>query len=216
MTHKIHISILTTCLIFGKYYNDYKRNEKVCKELKDKHNLTYGKNKSRVKVDKLRGKERVRHEIFHAIKDEIMVSTSMDDLINRLKNRGITTEFKYKRGSDEVQGISFTKDNITFKGSQIDRIHSYKGLCLMIDMVQKKQKKTSVINGKRLTIEQHNNLLNGKTIFIEGMQRRDGSIISGSTGLFDLPADGGDDSEESLFRNRMQRQQKKKKRGLKM
>ena len=41
--------------------NDYKRNEKVCKELKDKYNLTYGKNKSKVKVDKLRGKERVRH-----------------------------------------------------------------------------------------------------------------------------------------------------------
>ena len=132
----------------------------------------------------------------------------------------------------------------------------------MINMVQKKQKKTSVINGKRLTIEQHNNLLNGKTIFVEGMQRKDGSlfnshiklsddskrieylrgnkadrtqqniqqlpkqqqeqqhsdssIISDSIGLFDLPADGGDDSEESLFRNRMQRQQKKKKRGFKM
>ena len=42
-------------------------------------------------------------------------------------------------------------------------------------------------------------------------QHSDSSIISGSIGLFDLPADGGDDSEESLFRNRMQRQQKKKK-----
>ena len=33
-------------------------------------------------------------------------------------------------------------------------------------MVQKEQKKTSVINRKRLTIGQHNNLLNGKTIEI--------------------------------------------------
>ena len=126
----------------------------------------------------------------------------------------------------------------------------------MINMVQKEQKKTSVINGKRLTIEQHNNLLNGKTIFVEGMQRKDGSlfnshiklsddgktieivnapamqnqgsqiggqtqsnyehqhsdssIISGSTGLFDLPADGGDDSEEAMFRNKMQKPKKKK------
>ena len=131
----------------------------------------------------------------------------------------------------------------------------------MIDTVQKEQKKTSIINGKKLSIEQHNNLLNGEIIFVEDMQRRDGSlfdshiklsdagkrieylsnnsvgtmyqntqqqpmqqqeqqhsdgsIISGRVGLFDLPADGGDDSEESLFRNHMQRQQKKK-RGHKM
>ncbi len=31
----------------------------------------------------------------------------------------------------------------------------------------------------------------------------DSSIISGGTGLFDLPADGGDDPEETQFRNRM-------------
>ena len=84
-----------------------------------------------------------------------------------------------------MQGISFTKDNITFKGSQIDRIHSYKGLCLVIDMVQKEQQKTSVLNGKRLSIEQHNNLLNGNTIFVEGMQRRDGSLFNSDIKLFD-------------------------------
>lgn len=33
---------------------DYKRNIKVCKKLKDKHGLTYGKGKERVKREKLR------------------------------------------------------------------------------------------------------------------------------------------------------------------
>ena len=84
--------------------NDYKRNIATCKKLKDRHNLTYGKNKSRVKVDKLRGKERVKHEIYHAIKDEIMVCSSMDNLINRLEKRGITTELKYTRGSNRGAG----------------------------------------------------------------------------------------------------------------
>ena len=41
--------------------------------------------------------------------------------------------------------------------------------------------------------------------------QQDGVIISGSTGLLDLPADGGDDPEEAMFRNRMQHKPKKKK-----
>lgn len=40
-------------------------------------------------------------------------------------------------------------------------------------------------------------------------------LISGSTGLFDLPTNGGDDPEEDTFRRRMQ-QQHKKKRGRRM
>ncbi len=43
----------------------------------------------------------------------------------------------------------------------------------------------------------------------------DGAIISGGLGIFDLPADGGDDPEETQFRNRMHQQQKKK-RGRRM
>ncbi len=45
----------------------------------------------------------------------------------------------------------------------------------------------------------------------EQQPQQDGAVISGGTGLFDLPADGGDDPEEAQFRNRMQQKAKKKK-----
>lgn len=40
-------------------------------------------------------------------------------------------------------------------------------------------------------------------------------LISGGTGLFDLPADNGSDYEEDIFRRRMQQPQKKR-RGRRM
>ncbi|MFT4223527.1 relaxase/mobilization nuclease domain-containing protein [Dysgonomonas sp.] len=48
--------------------NDQYRNGKVCKLLKDKYNLTYGKGKENVNVQKLKGAEQTRYEIYHAIK----------------------------------------------------------------------------------------------------------------------------------------------------
>ena len=40
--------------------NDRYRNEKVCKQLKDKYNLTYGKGKENVNVQKLKGAEQTK------------------------------------------------------------------------------------------------------------------------------------------------------------
>ena len=230
--------------------NDYKRNEKACKELKDKYNLTYGRGKQRVRLDKLQPRERVKHEIYRAIVKEILECTSVKELENRLINHGINTEYKYKRGTDEVQGISFSKSGYTFKGSQIDRMHSYKNLQLMLGEVVRMQQKTNVVCGKKLTIRENGNLLRGAKVWVEGLKTDDGTLfnshikladdgktievlnapshqeqssqeqqqpqqdstfISGSTGLFDLPADGGDDPEEAMFKNRMQQKTKKKK-----
>lgn len=47
--------------------NDHYRNEKVCKELKDKYHLTYGTSKENVNVQKLKGAEKTKYEIYHAI-----------------------------------------------------------------------------------------------------------------------------------------------------
>jgi len=40
----------------------------------------------------------------------------------------INTEFKLKRNTNEIEGISFSLNNISFKGSQIDRKFSYGNL----------------------------------------------------------------------------------------
>ncbi len=117
--------------------NDYRRNITSCKVLKDKYNLTYGENKFKVKREKLQGSERIRHDIYHAVREEIVWCRKVEELQARLKSRGVVMEYKYRRGTNEPQGISFTKDNCTFKGSQIDRNFSYRGVQLMFQYMEK-------------------------------------------------------------------------------
>lgn len=40
----------------------------------------------------------------------------------------VTILYKYRSGTEEVQGISFEKDGVKFKGSAIDRRFSFAGL----------------------------------------------------------------------------------------
>jgi len=49
--------------------NDRYRNEKVCKELKMKHGLYFAEGKDDVKLDRLRDHDRLKYEIYHAVKD---------------------------------------------------------------------------------------------------------------------------------------------------
>ncbi|MFR9554226.1 MAG: relaxase/mobilization nuclease domain-containing protein [Rikenellaceae bacterium] len=173
--------------------NDYKRNVATCKRLKDKYNLTYGANKFRVKREKLRGSERVKHDIYHAVREEIVKCRTMAELRERLTNRSIEMEYKFRRGSMDIQGLSFTKDNCTFKGSQIDRNFSYKGMQIMFKAIEEEwkkinesqQKKTLIVKDVRLSQQQHNNLLAGKKIWIDGMTMNSGLRHSGFAKLSD-------------------------------
>jgi hypothetical protein len=107
---------------------DYKRNIKVCKKLKDKHNLTYGEGKDRVKREKLRNPDAVKYLLYDIIKAILPYCTSEKEFQGYLKSKNINVEFKHKRTTGEIEGISFNYDNISFKGSRIDRKFSYGNL----------------------------------------------------------------------------------------
>jgi hypothetical protein len=108
--------------------NDQYRNEKVCKQLKDKYSLTNGKGKENVNVQKLKGAEQTKYEIYHAIKEALPKAKSWQVFEEALKQKGISIEYKYKGQTNEVQGISFKKREFSFKGSEIDRKFSYSKL----------------------------------------------------------------------------------------
>jgi hypothetical protein len=107
---------------------DYKRNIKTCKKLKDKYNLTYGEGKDRVKREKLNSPDKVKYYIHDAIKAILPDCKNLADLRLCLKNFGIETEYKYKRTTFKMEGISFRYDNISFKGSEVDRKYSFGNL----------------------------------------------------------------------------------------
>ena len=105
--------------------NDCYRNVKACKELKEKYGLYFGKDKDRVRTHRLKGNDKTKYEIYHAVKNSLSKSNSWKQFISELFRQGIMTEFKYRGRSNVIQGLSFTKDDITFKASDIDRSFSY-------------------------------------------------------------------------------------------
>ena len=106
--------------------NDYRRNEQVTKALKSKYGLTYGMDKSKTNTRKLRNAERTKYEIHNAVKDVLKVADSWQKFKNELAKRGVLVEFVYKnKERSKVQGIRFSKDGYSFKGSQISRDYSF-------------------------------------------------------------------------------------------
>ena len=110
--------------------NERRRNVKVCKQLKRQYNLTFSNGKEHVKTERLHGADKVRQEVFDAITRILPKCDRIADLSAKLKRQGIGMQFIH-RGNDPkkaVQGVTFTKDGLTFKGSQVDRKFSYAGL----------------------------------------------------------------------------------------
>ena len=108
--------------------NDMYHNEQVCKKLKAKHGLYFAKGKEHVKQHRLREPDRSKYEIYNAVKDEIGKSRNWQQLQTRLAEKGIGIHFKYRGQAGEVQGVSFSKGEYTFKGSEIDRSFSFSKL----------------------------------------------------------------------------------------
>ena len=105
--------------------NNYARNIKACREITEKYGYHMGEGKSQVNRQALRGKEKIRYQLYDAIRATLKTANSWQALETQLKNKGITIAWKYRSGTSEVQGISFEKDGIKMKGSAIDRSLSY-------------------------------------------------------------------------------------------
>lgn len=115
--------------------NERRRNTKVCKTLKQKYGLTFSEGKKKVKTKKLHGPEQTKYAIYEAVKSALQGCLSLEALAGELKPQGIVTAFVHRGGdpAKEIQGMTFAKDGVTFKASQIDRKFSYGNLCKQIE-----------------------------------------------------------------------------------
>lgn len=177
--------------------NDFKQNIKVCKKLKDKHGLMYGKDKMRVKREKLANPDRAKYYIYDSIQAVLPNCKTPADLRFELQKFGIEIEYKHKRTTNEIQGVSFRYKNICFKGLQVDRKYSFANLkkeflkntqtekSLHTDMIPKsptgQAKKVELlkIGGILLTREQTDILKQGGFIYLENMTNSKGKLFSG-------------------------------------
>ena len=101
--------------------NEKYRSTKICRELTEHYSLTLGEGKKAVNRHRLRGEDKLRYEIFDAIKIVLTQSLNWKNFVSGLEQQGIATRFKTKGNTNVVQGIIFEKDGCSLSGSKIDR-----------------------------------------------------------------------------------------------
>jgi hypothetical protein len=187
--------------------NDRYRNEKVCKLLKDKYDLTYGKGKDNINVQKLKGAEQTKYEIYHAIKAILPKTKNWQQFESLLDKQGISIEHKRKGQTDEIQGISFKKDKHSFKGSDIDRKFSYSKLDAILNENNHIHDQQVVIPIKTKNVG--NNLSEN---IVSGVA----DALSSVGGLFDMQPSNQDENEAEYLRQQALKKKKKpqKRRGI--
>lgn len=108
----------------GKLISDkmwYVRNERVCKEIKLRYGLTFSPGKQSVNLDRLRTSDRRRYQMYIDIKSALGAARSFTEFQVLLMKIGITVSIKKSSKTDQAQGIIFTRDNYSVKGSKLDR-----------------------------------------------------------------------------------------------
>ncbi|KAA6335473.1 hypothetical protein EZS27_016305 [termite gut metagenome] len=180
--------------------NDRYRNEKVCKQLKDKYNLTYGMGKEKVNVQKLKGAEQTKYEIYHTIKDTLLKARNWQEFEDALKQQGISIEYKLKGQTDEVQGISFKKGEHSFKGSDVDRKFSYSKLDAVLNenIYVQEQQATIPVETKNTDNSFSENVVSGVV-----------DALSTVGGLFDIQPSNQDETEAEYLRQQALKKKKK-------
>ena len=119
----------------------------------------------------------------------------------QLAEKGIGIQFKYKGQPDEIQGISFSKGEYTFKGSEIDRNFSYSKL-------------DKYFGDAGLTTAESNRQSVGESIREPAPMpgKADNSFVTGLGGLFSASPSPADETPD----NPDLRKKKKKKRQFKL
>jgi hypothetical protein len=135
----------------------YWNNVKAGKALTLKYGFHMATGKAKVNRQQLKGADKVKYQIHDQIKAILPTVKSMDELQKQLAKQGIGMLYKYKSGTQEVQGISFTKGKYQFKGSEIDRSLSYgkinKSIADHVQTQQEQQRKENTSQPRSLADE---------------------------------------------------------------
>lgn len=103
-------------------------NQKVCKEITLEYGYYMGKGKTLVNRARLKGIDKTRYELADQIKMASRTAVNWKQLEGALSSRGFGIIYKYKSGTNQIQGISFEKDGTVLKGSKVDRSMSFPAL----------------------------------------------------------------------------------------
>lgn len=86
----------------------------------ERHGYYLGKGKEQVKRPRLTGRDKVKYEIYDEVKKQLKTVRNWEELRQGLKQQNIQMDFKMKGSTYEIQGVSFIKGKLKFKGSEVD------------------------------------------------------------------------------------------------
>ena len=87
-----------------------------------------GKDLSETNILSLNEREAIRYKVYVIIAEQLPKCKTMKELEKALTKKGVETVYKYRNGTSEKQGVSFSFGDYKFKGSEIDRSFSLNGL----------------------------------------------------------------------------------------
>ena len=188
---------------------EYYRSNAICKELKKKYGLTFGENKDKVKVDRLKGRSKTRQEIYLAVQAAKRTAKGWTSFQRELAQKGISARKKFRRGTTDVEGLSYIKDGKKFKASQVDRDGrcSYKTICDALDRNKNRQAQPTASAPKPMQ-QQPKQAPSATAKIIEAGADIAESLGNAVGGLFQVgPAY---DQDEEAFIREMNRRKKRK------
>ncbi|OKL39993.1 relaxase/mobilization nuclease domain-containing protein [Pontibacter flavimaris] len=130
----------------GKTISDkfqHRRNAKVCREMTVQHGYYLAPDKGQVKRERLKGADKVKYELHDAVKEALRSAQSWYELEHLLKAKGISISYKYRRGTEQVQGVSFHVGELSFKGSAVDRSLSYGNITRQLEQNKQQSLETA-------------------------------------------------------------------------
>jgi hypothetical protein len=116
----------------GKTIKDgknYYRSREALRELSQEHGLT-SPEKMRSKEqqpDRLYGTELARYELKQVLRKELATATKLPELEAALQAHGVKMRYYYTKAGEPL-GISFGKEDVAFKGSELERHYSLAGI----------------------------------------------------------------------------------------
>ena len=182
------------------------RGKKAAQNLTSKYGLkeAVSKDIALTNLEALNEKEANRYVIYQAILEKLPLSTSLDDLKEKLEDENIETLYKYKGQTNELQGISFKIGEYKFKGSEIDRKFSLKNLENTLH-----QQRMQNLSRPSKTMSQFTSLAGGKGR-TTGMHKEQSKSIIGEL----MKAEKMDESVPQHFQIKKHRQKKSRGRHL--
>lgn len=136
--------------------NNWRRSEAVCRKLEEKYQLQKlpdVRNEHKINHGKLKGRDAFKSTCHVALQQVLKEAKSIEQFNLLLKKKNIDSLWRYNPDGS-IRGLSFSRNEMKIKASEINRIYSGRSIAAYIERAQyRKQGKTSghINQAKRLT-----------------------------------------------------------------